>query len=139
MIDPATLPSKVKSLKPAQSHHHNVDMDYTSIPPLEAVLNVNDFEHISKKVLTVHGKKQAFDYYSSGADDELTYQENENAFQRIWLKPRILVDVKNIDLNCTILDKPSPFPVYLSAVAMCGMGITYVHENNVCDSNMCVC
>jgi isopentenyl diphosphate isomerase/L-lactate dehydrogenase-like FMN-dependent dehydrogenase len=27
------------------------------------------------------GKKQAWDYYSSGADDELTYNENVNAFQ----------------------------------------------------------
>ena len=31
-----------------------------------------------------------------GADDELTYNENVNAFQRIWLKPRILVDVAEV-------------------------------------------
>jgi L-lactate dehydrogenase (cytochrome) len=62
------------------------------------------------------------DYYSSGADDELTYNENVNAFQRIWLKPRILVNVADISIGSEILGHATKFPVYLSAVAMCGMG-----------------
>ena len=49
-----------------------------------------------QRVMVSTGKKQAWDYYSSGADDELTYNENVNAFQRIWLKPRILVDVAKV-------------------------------------------
>lgn len=126
-IDPATLPAIVKGAK-AKVAHAEVNMDYSLVPPLEAVLNVHDFEHISKKKLIANGKKQAYDYYSSGADDELTYQENVNAFQRIWLKPRILVNVKNIDYKCKILGQHSSFPVYLSAVAMCGMG----HEDGEC-------
>jgi L-lactate dehydrogenase (cytochrome) len=35
--------------------------------------------------------KQAWDYYSSGADDEITLRENHGAFQRIWFRPRVLV------------------------------------------------
>ena len=55
---------------------------------------------------------------SSGADDELTLKENQTAFQRCWLKPRVLVDVKTVDTGCAILGIPSSMPVYLSAVAM---------------------
>eukprot|EP00935_MAST-01C_sp_MAST-1C-sp1_P002599 g2599.t1 len=78
--------------------------------------------------MVASGKKQAWDYYSSGADDELTYNENVNAFQRIWLKPRILVNVKDVDTSCTILGHRCAMPVYLSAVAMCGMG----HKDGEC-------
>ena len=49
------------------------------------------------------GRKQAWDYYSSGADDELTYNENVNAFQRIWLRPR-LANVKDVDMSSKILE-----------------------------------
>ena len=45
-----------------------------------------------------------------------------NAFQRIWLKPRILVDVAEVDTSCKILGHRCSLPIYLSAVAMCGMG-----------------
>ncbi len=45
--------------------------------------------------------------------------DNVAAFQRVWLKPRILVDVKAVDTSCTLLGTPCKLPVYLSAVAMC--------------------
>ena len=47
--------------------------------------------------------KQGWDYYSSGADDEITLRENHNAFQRIWLRPRVLVDVSKIDTTTSFL------------------------------------
>src|SRR5690606_13043204 len=37
--------------------------------------------------------------YSSGADDEITLRENHAAFQRLWFKPRVLVNVAKIDLR----------------------------------------
>jgi len=91
-------------------------------PPLEAVLNLHDFAAIAQRVMVATGRKQAWDYYSSGADDELTYNENVNAFQRLWLRPRILVNVKDVDMRTSILGVPCSMPLYLSAVAMCGMG-----------------
>eukprot|EP00939_MAST-03C_sp_MAST-3C-sp1_P000593 g593.t1 len=97
-------------------------LDDKECPPLEAVLNLHDFAAIAQRVMVATGKKQAWDYYSSGADDELTYNENVNAFQRIWLRPRILVNVKDVDMRTSILGVPCSMPLYLSAVAMCGMG-----------------
>lgn len=133
-VDPATVPaSKHESAKARGSAAGEgggaasgfvalSDLPADEAPPLEAVLNLHDFEAIAQRVMVRTGKKEAWDYYSSGADDELTYNENVSAFQRIWLKPRILVDVANVDTTCTILGSPSDTPVYLSAVAMCGMG-----------------
>jgi L-lactate dehydrogenase (cytochrome) len=88
------------------------------------VLNLHDFETMAKSILVGSGRKQAWDNYSSGAADELTISENVGAFRRLWLKPRVLVDVKDVDTTCTILGTPSPLPLFLSAVAMCGMGHT---------------
>lgn len=132
-VDPATVPTTKhnSSKKKAEAQKSSKlkggftslkDLPPDEAPPLEAVLNLHDFEAIAQRVMVRTGKKEAWDYYSSGADDELTYNENVSAFQRIWLKPRILVDVANVDTSCTILGSPSSTPVYLSAVAMCGMG-----------------
>jgi L-lactate dehydrogenase (cytochrome) len=43
------------------------------------MLNVYDFEGIARKTMA----KEAWDYYSSGADDEVTLRENHTAFQRV--------------------------------------------------------
>lgn len=83
-------------------------------PPVEAMLNTFDFENVAARTMTEEG----WGYYSSGADDEITLRENHTAFQRIWFKPRILVNVKNIDMNTSILGVPSSFPLYFSATAL---------------------
>ena len=62
------------------------------------MLNHFDFESVAAHTMTEEG----WGYYSSGADDEITLRENHNAFQRIWLKPRVLVNVKNVS-TCTSL------------------------------------
>eukprot|EP00756_Hemistasia_phaeocysticola_P036454 Hpha_TRINITY_DN16643_c0_g5::TRINITY_DN16643_c0_g5_i1::g.181881::m.181881/K00101/lldD; L-lactate dehydrogenase (cytochrome) len=128
-VDPSTVPKEAisvvggKTAQPAQVPGAEDDM-----PAVEAMLNLHDFEAVAQRVMLATGKKQAWDYYSSGADDELTYNENVNSFQRIWLKPRILRNVKSVDMKTTMLGTPTPFPVYLSAVAMCGMG----HQDGEC-------
>eukprot|EP01063_Lacrimia_lanifica_P035155 TRINITY_DN6635_c0_g1_i2.p1 TRINITY_DN6635_c0_g1~~TRINITY_DN6635_c0_g1_i2.p1 ORF type:complete len:746 (+),score=302.57 TRINITY_DN6635_c0_g1_i2:73-2310(+) len=91
-------------------------------PPLEAVINVFDFEKIAQVEMLGNNKREGWDYYSSGGDDELTLRENHNAFHRIWMKPRVMVNVKEVDTRTSILGTQSSFPVYLSAVAMCGLG-----------------
>lgn len=94
-------------------------------PPLEHLLNVFDFESIAQKVrdgllshltLAKVMKKEAWDYYSAGADDEVTLRENHLAFQRVWLRPRVLVDVTKVDTGCKILGCDSSFPLYISYV-----------------------
>ena len=42
--------------------------------------------------------EEGWGYYSSGADDEITLRENHATFQRIWFKPRVMVNVKDVDI-----------------------------------------
>lgn len=83
-------------------------------PPLDAMLNSFDFESIAAQTMTEEG----WGYYSSGGDDEITLRENHTAFQRIWFKPRVMVNVKDIDMTTTIMGERSSFPLYFTATAL---------------------
>ncbi|SMN18724.1 similar to Saccharomyces cerevisiae YML054C CYB2 Cytochrome b2 (L-lactate cytochrome-c oxidoreductase) [Maudiozyma saulgeensis] len=89
-----------------------------NMPPLGNVLNLYDFERLASKILT----NQAWAYYSSGADDEITYRENHNAYHRIFFKPHILVDVEHVNLKTTMLGEKTDVPFYVSATALCKLG-----------------
>lgn len=89
-----------------------------NIPPLSEVLRTSDFEYIAKKVLS----RTAWSYYSSGADDEITFRENHNAFGRIFFKPRVLVDFDEIDMTTEMLGVPCELPFYCSATAQAKLG-----------------
>ncbi|KAJ1559581.1 hypothetical protein HK405_010084 [Cladochytrium tenue] len=89
-----------------------------ALPPLSAMMNMFDFESAAFSVLS----KNAWAYYSSGADDEITLRENRAVFQRIWFRPRILVDVSNIDLRTTVLGVPMSMPIYITACALAKLG-----------------
>ena len=91
-------------------------------PTLDACLNLYDFEAIASRTM----KKAGWAYYSSGADDEITLRENHSAFHRIWLRPRVMVNVKEIDMRSSILGVPTSLPLYLSAAAMCKLGLVCV-------------
>ncbi|KAJ3324722.1 hypothetical protein HDV06_005980 [Boothiomyces sp. JEL0866] len=87
-------------------------------PPLSSVLNAFDFESIAKEVLS----PDAWAYYSSGSGDEITLQENHQAFNRIFFKPRVLVNVKNVDTSVTLLGTKSSLPIYITATALGKLG-----------------
>eukprot|EP00055_Hartaetosiga_balthica_P012027 m.56903 g.56903 ORF g.56903 m.56903 type:complete len:79 (-) comp7814_c1_seq2:991-1227(-) len=62
--------------------------------------------------------QQGWAYYSSGADDEIALRENHSAFHRLWLKPRILIDVQNVDISSTMLGYKTSMPVYITSCAL---------------------
>src|ERR1700690_1546482 len=51
-----------------------------------------------------------FSYYAGGSWDELTLRDNEAAFARRRLLPRVLVDVEEIDPSTSILGQRVAFP-----------------------------
>jgi len=83
-------------------------------PPLAAMLNTFDFESVAREVM----EPQAWGYYSSGGDDEITLRDNHMAFQRITMRPRILVNVAEIDLRTSFLGTDSSLPLYFTATAL---------------------
>jgi len=88
------------------------------MPILEQCYNLMDFEAVARRVM----KKTAWAYYSSGADDEITMRENHSAYHKIWFRPRILEDVKHIDLSTTMLGTKVSIPFYVTATALGKLG-----------------
>jgi 4-hydroxymandelate oxidase len=58
-----------------------------------------------------------WEYVSGGAADELTLRWNRDSYDRIRLRPRILVDVSQIDTRVTLLGRELRFPILLAPCA----------------------
>jgi 4-hydroxymandelate oxidase len=76
-------------------------------------INLWEYEQLAKQ----HLSQMAFDYYCSGAWDEITLRDNSAAFERIKLRPRMLVDVSDRNLSTTILGKPLQLPLLIAPMA----------------------
>lgn len=63
----------------------------------------------------------AFDYVDGGSWEELSLAENEAAWLRYRLRPRVLVDVSRIDPSTTFLAAPAAFPVAIAPMAAHGL------------------
>ncbi|HEY9676447.1 MAG TPA: alpha-hydroxy acid oxidase [Drouetiella sp.] len=88
----------------------NLEMPNSSI-------NIFDLEAVAKTKLST----LAYDYYSSGACDEKTLAANIAAFQDVWLRPRMLVDVSQRSMETTILGNSISAPIILAPAAFQGL------------------
>ncbi len=77
-------------------------------------LNPRDFETQARESLP----QQVYDYYAGGAGDEITLRENEAAWQRLRLMPRMLVNVAQCDLRTTVLGVPVSMPILTAPCAL---------------------
>ncbi|KAA8540339.1 hypothetical protein F0562_024742 [Nyssa sinensis] len=59
-----------------------------------------------------------YEYYAGGAEDQHTLRENVEAFRRIIIRPRILVDVSRIDMSTTILGYKISAPIMIAPTAL---------------------
>jgi 4-hydroxymandelate oxidase len=71
---------------------------------------VADFEALAKAKMPATG----WEYVTAGAGDELTVRWNAEAYQRIRLKPQVLVDVSNVDTRVNLLGQEHAFPILLA-------------------------
>ncbi|XP_026391213.1 peroxisomal (S)-2-hydroxy-acid oxidase GLO4-like isoform X3 [Papaver somniferum] len=76
-------------------------------------VNVCEFQELAKKVLP----KMHYDFFTGGAEDEHTLRENVEAFCRITLRPRVLIDVSRINLSTNILGYDMSSPIMVAAIA----------------------
>jgi 4-hydroxymandelate oxidase len=77
------------------------------------VLNVNALEAIARERVT----ELAWDYYSSGADDEHCVRKNCAAFAKYELHHRVLVDVSRRELATTVLGERIAMPIAVAPTA----------------------
>ncbi len=61
--------------------------------------------------------RMAWEYFSGGAGDELTMRWNHEAYERIRLLPRNLVDVSHLDTRVTLFGRQLPHPILLAPIA----------------------
>ena len=58
-----------------------------------------------------------WDYYAGGAGDELTLADNREAWDRIHLRPRVLVNVSRVDLATSAFGIPLAHPIVVAPTA----------------------
>ena len=84
---------------------------------LAAAATLSDFRGIAAGIV----EPAAWDYIDGGAWDEVSLAENEAAWLRYRLRPRVLVDVAEVDPSTTLLGRPATLPVAVAPMAAHGL------------------
>jgi len=80
-------------------------------------INLLELERKASELLP----QTAYDYYASGANDEITLRENRVAYERITLLPRMLVDVSKRHMGTTALGELVSMPIFIAPTAFQGL------------------
>src|SRR5438876_12275927 len=78
---------------------------------------LSDLEEAASKKID----KSAWAYIQGGAGEEWTVKANHEAFRRRTLRPRVLVDVENLEFGTTLLGTKVSAPFYVSPTAYHGL------------------
>jgi 4-hydroxymandelate oxidase len=76
-------------------------------------INLFELEAIAREKLS----GESYDYYASGAQDEVTLRENRAAYDRLSLAYRVLVDVSRRELTTSVLGQPVALPILVAPTA----------------------
>lgn len=76
-------------------------------------INVYEYEAAARERLS----RMAFDYYASGAHDEITLVENHAAYDRLRLRYRVLRDIRERETGLTLLGESLDLPVLVAPTA----------------------
>ena len=77
-------------------------------------VNVLDYERLAEGAL----EAGPLGYFAGGAADEITLRENVAAFQRLKLRPRMLVDVSAVSARTTVLGTEVSMPLLVAPTAI---------------------
>jgi 4-hydroxymandelate oxidase len=75
--------------------------------------SLGDFEEMAKTKLP----HMAWEFFNGAVADEITMRWNKEAYQKIRLKPRILVDVSKLDTRVALFGQEHAFPILLAPTA----------------------
>ena len=123
-------------------------MQQDEVKSVRALLNMEDYHRRAKKKLS----QMAYDYYATGSDDQLTLIDNQEAFRRLRLRPRILIDVSKhattdlIGCETQLLNSTSSisFPCVIAPTALHRLAdkeygeLATVRATVACSTIMCV-
>ena len=76
----------------------------------EDALDVFDLERVAAQNIPL----AHWAYLQTGTDDEVTLRRNREAFERLYIRPRRLVGVADLDTRTTLFGREWPSPVVLA-------------------------
>ena len=91
-----------------------IKFKFKSSNSLDNCNNYYDFRKLAKKKIP----SPIFHYIDGAAEDEVTYDRNNSAFNDIDLIPNVLRGVENIDLSTTVFGKKLDMPIFCSPTAL---------------------
>lgn len=77
-------------------------------------VNIEEYYEYAKSKLA----KMAFDYYDSGAEDQITLKKNHSDFSHFSFLPRVLRKVGKVDISCKIFNHNYTMPIMIAPTAM---------------------
>lgn len=80
---------------------------------LAHILTLDEFEQLARTAMP----PAAYEYVASGAADEHSLRWNRSAYERVKLRPRVLVDVGTLDTRINLLGRTLPHPILLAPAA----------------------
>ncbi|KAF5857626.1 hypothetical protein ETB97_005523 [Aspergillus alliaceus] len=83
-------------------------------PPLGTILSAQDFELVAQDTFS----KKAWAFYSSAATDLVSINANRLLYHRIWFRPRLLRNVRDVSTKCTVQGVKCSLPVIVAPVAL---------------------
>lgn len=89
-------------------------MSVTVVPPHYTVADLQEEAH---RLLP----RETYEFFETGARDELTAGANVCTWQSYWLVPRVLVDVSSISVSTRVLGQAVDFPVVAAPMSMLGL------------------
>ncbi|RMJ09706.1 hypothetical protein BHE90_005542 [Fusarium euwallaceae] len=94
------------------------DLPTGELPKLDQMIGIPDFEWAAQNYLPIEN----YTYYRNGAAGEWSYRNNLEVFHRYRFKPRVMVDITNVEstLPTTILGHNFSAPFFISPCARAG-------------------
>lgn len=95
---------------------HRKYKDYFNKPitHYSEAVNLHQIEELANQKFS----QQTYTYYTTGAMNGESYEENEHAFKRYKILPKVLVDVDGVDISTTILGEKISLPIIIAPTAM---------------------
>jgi 4-hydroxymandelate oxidase len=84
---------------------------------LDSIVNLSDFEPYARERML----GPAYDYVAGGAWDEVTLRESVEAWQAYRFVPRVLRDLRSIDVSGGFLGRRFPLPMAIAPMAVQAM------------------
>lgn len=81
---------------------------------LSDLVSLDDFERAARERMAA----MAYEFVASGAGDEVTIRWNREDYNKLKLRPRVLVDVEVLDTSLDLFGQKSDFPILLAPTSL---------------------